>query len=83
VVRAACDGEDVNALLEHYRTRLLAGFKRHLEACREFYADGRSGPWWDQELGRIDCGLDWCARQLDGSAGSRYRLAGFSLQRVQ
>jgi hypothetical protein len=83
VVRAAVGGADVDSLVEHYRTRLMAGFKRHLEVCREFYAGGQGELWWSQELELIERGLTWCAHQLDGVAQSRYRLVGFSLQAIE
>jgi 2-polyprenyl-6-methoxyphenol hydroxylase-like FAD-dependent oxidoreductase len=82
VVRAAIDGSDVDVLVAHYRTRLLAGFKRHLDACREFYRAGRSGPWWDQELNSLDRGLDWCGRQLESAPRFRFRLSGFALEAI-
>jgi len=82
VVRAGIEGADVGALVSHYRTRLVAGFKRHLEACREFYQTGRSGPWWDQELNALDRGLEWCARQLETAPGFRFRLSGFALEPI-
>jgi hypothetical protein len=82
VVRAAIDGADVSALIAHYRTRLLAGFKRHLEGCQQFYQAGLSGPWWDQELGSLDRGLDWCTRQLERAPGFRFRLSGFALEAI-
>jgi hypothetical protein len=82
VVRAGIDGADVDALIAHYRTRLMAGFKRHLEACREFYQAGRSGPWWDQELNSLDRGLEWCARRLESAPGFRFRLRDFALEAI-
>jgi hypothetical protein len=82
VVRAAADGADVDSLVAHYRTRLLGGFKRHLEVCREFYRQGRSGQWWDEEVESTRRGLEWCDRRLDGASGCRYRLNGFSLERT-
>jgi flavin-dependent dehydrogenase len=82
VVRAGIDGADVGALVAHYGNRLVAGFKRHLEACREFYQAGHSGPWWDQELNSLDRGLDWCARRLEGAPVFRFRLSGFALEAI-
>jgi len=46
VVRAGIDGADVEALVAHYRTRTCGRIQAALEACREFYQAGRSGPWW-------------------------------------
>ena len=82
VVRAALDGADANALAAHYRTRLVAGFKRHLEACRQFYQSGHTGPWWDEELNSLNRGLEWCARRLDPAPAFRYRLSGFALEAI-
>jgi len=80
VVRAAAEGADVDSLVAHYRTRLLAGFKRHLEICREFYQEGCCGPWWDQELESTRRGVVWCDSQQAGVPNIRYRLNGFSLE---
>jgi len=82
VVRAGIEGADVDALVSHYRTRLVAGFQRHLEACREFYEAGRSGPWWDQELDSLDRGLEWCGRELQSAPAFRFRLSGFALEAI-
>jgi hypothetical protein len=82
VIRAAADGADVDALVAHYRTRLLAGFRKHLEVCRDFYAAGRGRPWWDQELGSLERGLEWCASQIHNADAFRFRLRGFALEPV-
>jgi hypothetical protein len=79
-VRAIIDNGDAGSLIAHYQTRLLAGFIRHLALCREFYASGHSGPWWDRQLDDLRRGLSWCTQQLAGSDGSRYRLNGFTLE---
>jgi hypothetical protein len=83
VIRAAAEGANVEPLVAHYRTRLLAGFTRHLEVCREFYQQGHCGPWWDRELEGLHRGLEWCGHQLAGAAGFRYRLNGFALEAIQ
>lgn len=82
VVRAAIEGGRVDALVAHYRTRLLAGFKRHLQACRQFYEAGSGGPWWEQELSALDHGLKWCGRQLETAPPFRFRLSGFALEAI-
>jgi hypothetical protein len=82
VVRAAIDGADAGDLAAHYRDRLLAGFRRHIETCREFYEAGQCGPWWDQELNSLDRGLDWCSRQLESVPRFRFRLSGFALEAI-
>lgn len=82
VVRAALDGVDPSALAAHYRTRLVAAFRRHLENCRAFYQAGRGGPWWQRELSALDHGLDCCSRWLEPAARFRFRLNGFALEPV-
>jgi 2-polyprenyl-6-methoxyphenol hydroxylase-like FAD-dependent oxidoreductase len=82
VVRAAIEGANIDALVAHYRTRLVAAFQRHLEACQEFYRAGGSGPWWEHELNSLDCGLEWCRRQLESAPGYRFRLSGFALEAI-
>jgi hypothetical protein len=82
VVRAVAEGSDVESVVAHYRTRLIAGFGRHLKVCREFYELGRCGPWWDRELESATRGVEWCGRRLDNAAGFRYRLNGFALEPV-
>ena len=82
VVRAASAGGDVDTLVMHYRARLLGGFAKHLEVCREFYKTGRRGEWWDREVDSVNRGLDWCASQLAGANGAHYRLNGFLLEPV-
>jgi len=83
VVRAALDGADADALSAHYTARLVAGFQRHLEVCRQFYETGGTGPWWRQEADALRRGLDWCRRKLAAAPPFRYRLNGFSLEAVE
>jgi hypothetical protein len=82
VVHAVSDGANVDHVTAHYRSRLLAGFKRHLDVCREFYTAGQCGPWWERELEELYQGLEWCNDQLAGTTGFIYRLNGFALERV-
>jgi flavin-dependent dehydrogenase len=82
VIRAASQGADVGAVLSHYSARLIAGFRRHLEVCREFYAAGNHGLWWDQQIADLDRGLAWASERLARFPGFRYRLNGFSLEAV-
>lgn len=82
VIRAIADGANIDSVLAHYRARLLAGFSRHLELCRQFYAQGNSGPWWDAELEFILKGIEWCRHQMENGTGFRYRLDGFELQAI-
>ncbi len=79
VVKAAIRGENLDALREHYRTRLLAGFLKHLELCRQFYA-APSGDWWRSELEQLDQGIAWCRERLSAAPPYRYQLRGFELE---
>jgi hypothetical protein len=80
VIRASAQGE-VESLHAHYRTRLTAGFLKHLELCRPFYA-ACSGDWWVGELKLLDEGIAWCREQLRNAPPFRYRLEGFDLKMV-
>jgi hypothetical protein len=81
-IRAALDGEDGDSLVDHYQTRLIGGFHRHLLLCHEFYKSGRSGPWWERQLNELNQGLAWCSQRLVRKPAARYRLNGFSLERA-
>jgi hypothetical protein len=81
VIKATQSNSDIDALLAHYRARLLAGFLKHLELCRQFYA-ARSGEWWEAELSRLDEGAKWCRRELGSEIKFRYRLRGFELEPI-
>ncbi len=80
VIRAASRGEAVEGLLAHYRARLIAGFRRHLELALAFYRRGSSGAWWKQEIAAMEQGAAWCAGELARGPGFRYRLEGFELR---
>src|SRR5262245_5119321 len=82
VLRAAERGASVDELLNHYQTRLLAGFKRHLSVCSEFYESGGTGPWWNVAAESIREGLAWCDHQLNRTGDFRYRLRGFELEHI-
>ena len=79
VIRASGPMEDV---LEHYRRRLLAGFLRHLDQCRQFYLRGHSTDWWRSELQQILTGMNWCQAQVGDHRQFRYRLRDFDLERI-
>jgi len=83
VIREAIGGGDVDSLVAHYQARLLAGFKRHVALCLDFYRSGNSGTWWDSQLAELERGLAWCSEQLADSAAFRYRLNGFTLEPVE
>jgi hypothetical protein len=76
VVRAVLSGGDPQDLGAHYTLRVIAGFRRHLELCREYYRTGGSGGWWHAELEALDRGISWCGPDPE----FRYRLNGFSLE---
>jgi hypothetical protein len=80
VIRAATRGEPLEPLLAHYRTRLIAGFRRHLELALQFYRTGNGGPWWNREIAAMEQGAAWCAGELAREPGFRYRLDGFELR---
>jgi hypothetical protein len=80
VIRAVVDGANVDSLVAHYQTRLLAGFKRHLALCFEFYRSGYTGPWWSSQLDDLARGLAWCPEQLANKSAFHYRLNGFTLE---
>lgn len=82
VIRAEANGAQEHDVLAHYRARLLAGFRRHLELCRQFYAVGHSGPWWNTELDFLQQGIEWCTGQMNDSKLFQYRLSGFELQAI-
>lgn len=81
-IQAVARGADPDGVLAHYRARLLAGFKRHLELCQEFYRGGHRGPWWDAELNLILEGLKWCDREIGSGGRFRYQLRGFELHPI-
>jgi hypothetical protein len=82
VLRAIQRGANVDELLNHYQARLVAGFKRHLSVCSEFYGSGGLGPWWTAATESIREGLAWCDHQLNSAGEFRYRLRGFDLERI-
>src|SRR5262249_12722556 len=82
VVRTAVAGaEDIPFLLEHYETRLLAGFRKHLAMCLEFYSRGHQTEWWEEQSAALKDGLEWCDAKLGQNPVFHYRLEGFDLHR--
>jgi hypothetical protein len=79
VIRATARGENVEALLAHYRARLIAAFLKHLGLCRQFYA-ACAGAWWEAELAQLDTGIAWCRARLRNEPAFRYQLRGFELE---
>jgi len=83
VVRAALESpEETQDLLAHYQTRLLAGFRKHLALCRDFYRGDDRGTWWSDESAELKRGLEWCGERLRDVSAFRYRLEGFELIRI-
>jgi flavin-dependent dehydrogenase len=82
VIQASLAGADNTDLLQHYRTRIIAGFARHLQTCVEFYASGHRGPWWDAQIVSLNGGLAWCRDQLQREAPPKFRLENFALQPI-
>lgn len=83
VIQAATEGEDVDALLAHYETRLTSGFHRHLIHCLPYYAPGRGGLWWQSEADAVARGIAWCDTRLGGDPRYRFRLVGLQLQAIR
>ena len=79
VIRSARSGEPVDALLGHYRARLIGAFQRHLELCLQFYRSANAGAWWQEEVDALERGAAWCASRLAPATAFRYRLDGFDL----
>ena len=82
VVRATSKGFATEDVFAHYSSRLTAGFLRHLEACRDFYVRGNSGPFWESELELLEQGIEQMHERLNHGPQSRYRLIDFELQAV-
>ena len=82
-IRGIFRGFDAADVLAHYSFRLNAGFLRHLELCRNFYLEARSGAWWEAEIARLDAGIASIRKQIADTAGPpRYRLDNFDLQQI-
>jgi hypothetical protein len=82
VLRAAARGANIDELITHYQTRLVAGFKRHLLECSKFYECGGVGSWWKSAADSVHEGLAWCDNQLSNAGDFLYRLRGFELERL-
>jgi hypothetical protein len=81
-VRAILAGENTREVLAEYSLRLMLGFLRHLENCKEFYARDVSGAFWSSELKLIEQGIAWTKSQLREGPRPRFRLIGFGLERI-
>ncbi len=79
-LRAIQSGADIQGVLHHYSSRLLAGFLRHLYNCKEFYLSGRNGPWWEAELEQLERGIEWTGAQLSELPRTSFQLVDFDLR---
>ena len=79
-------GSEPEPVLEHYSTRLLGGFLKHLHLCRDFYSCGPDRDWWNGELKLLEQGITWTQQKLSGTlqpaSMPRFRLVGFDLQPI-
>ncbi len=69
-----------NEVLDHYASRLTAGFHRHLTICRDFYRAACTGAWWEAELAVLEEGIAWTQKRLSSASAPQYRLSGFDLE---
>jgi flavin-dependent dehydrogenase len=81
-VKAILGGESREDVLAEYQMRLLLGFLRHLENCREFYTRVAASEFWQGELRAIEQGIAWTKGGFTGGDGPRFRLVGFELERM-
>ena len=82
VVQSVLAGQAMEEILAEYSLRLMLGFLRHLEHCREFYRRGCSTAFWSSELALIEQGIAWTKTQLSEAPHPRFRLIGFGLERI-
>ena len=82
VIGSVANSGDSEAALAHYSTRLLSGFLRHLEVCRQFYISASRSEWWDSEQAQLDRGIEWTRFQLSTVPKPQYRLVGFDLEQI-
>ncbi len=78
VVRRLAGGDDPSGPLEHYSSRLYAGFLRHIEASRAYYETGGDSAWWKGELESLHRAAAWTGAQL-AQTPPRYALRGLDL----
>jgi hypothetical protein len=80
-LKAILAGESREDVLSEYSMRLMLGFLRHLENCREFYRPETPSEFWRAELQSIESGIVWTKQQLEGRS-PRFRLMDFTLERI-
>lgn len=81
-VQAIFRGEPRKEVLAEYSLRLMLGFLRHLENCRQFYSRRVGNEFWSSELELLEKGVVWAKSQLAAAPKSRFRLVGFELERA-
>lgn len=79
IVRAVLAGEDIESLTQHYSSRLLPGFLRHLQVCRQFYATGGNGPFWRSETEALNKGIEMMTAEIAKLPPARFRLVDRTL----
>jgi hypothetical protein len=80
-VRAILAGESAAEVLTEYSLRLMLGFLRHLENCRDFYLRDSPSAFWSSELRLIEQGIAWAKDRLSAAPPPKFRLMGFALER--
>lgn len=79
VLIGIADGGDAAALLTHYQSMLIAGMRRHLALCAQFYASGGTGDWWRAQHDALMDGHRWCTGLLAKMPEPGFLLDGFRL----
>lgn len=70
------------SIRSHYSVRLLLGFVRHLETCREFYVSANGGDWWASEISALEKGIVRIRQNLQAAPPPQHRMTGFHLEKV-
>ncbi len=79
VIGAIREGQDSQSLLDHYEAMLIAGMRRHLRLCAQFYQSGSNGPWWPEQVSALAQGFNACTNRLAMMPEPRYELHGLRL----
>jgi hypothetical protein len=82
VVHASEKGYATETLLNHYATRLMMGFLRHLHTCLPFYLTGGVGDFWKAEAAALQAGITWMQDRLRAGKAPLYRLVEYELQPI-
>lgn len=81
-LRAICDGEPPDEVRAEYSLRLLLGFYKHLDNCKNFYRIDSPSAFWSSELVLLEEGIAWTRQRLKEAPKPRFRLVGFGLERI-